>query len=120
MRSLSAPPVLPMDHCEAAGETRPATLTRLDLASAVQCRTQISRRRSIALVQMVIDEIVETLVRGEDVKLSGFGVFHVRAKAERLGRNPRNGEPARIAPRRVVVFRPSRLVKDQTARASRD
>lgn len=89
----------------------PSTRTRLDLAAAVQKSAPLSRRQSAKLVQMVIDEIVETLAAGEEIKLSGFGAFHIRSKAERLGRNPKNGEPAPIAPRRVVVFKASRLLK---------
>jgi len=64
--------------------------------------------------------LYRALARGEEVKLSGFGVFSIRSKNERLGRNPRNGEPARITPRKVVVFRASRVLKSRVAGASAD
>lgn len=103
------------EDSDAAGPQ--ATRTRLDLAIAVQRQTPVSRRQSVKLVQMVIEELVEALARGESVKLSGFGAFQLRSKAERIGRNPKNGEPATISPRRVVVFRASRLLRTRIATA---
>ena len=90
-------------------------LTRAHLAETVSPYLTVSRREAATLVDSVICEIVDTLTRGEEVKLSGFGVFSIRSKNERLGRNPRNGDPARITPRKVVVFRPSRLLKARVA-----
>jgi len=95
-------------------------LTRAHLAEAVSPYLAVSRREAADLVDAVLDEIVDTLARGEEVKLSGFGVFSIRSKNERLGRNPRNGEPARITPRKVVVFRASRVLKSRVAGASAD
>ena len=86
-------------------------LTRADIAATLEPLVALLRRDRAALVDQVIDEIVETLARGEEVKLSGFGAFVIRAKAERMGRNPRNGAPAKIGERRVVAFRPSRLLR---------
>lgn len=86
-------------------------LTRADIAAALGPTISIPRRDRAGLVDQVIDEIVETLAKGEEVKLSGFGAFVIRAKAERMGRNPKNGDPAKIEERRVVAFRPSRLLK---------
>lgn len=86
-------------------------LTRADIAATLEPLISLPRRDRANLVDQVIDEIVETLAQGEEVKLSGFGAFVIRAKAERMGRNPKNGEPARIGERRVVSFRPSRLLK---------
>ncbi len=85
------------------------TLTRADLAQAVYPFVR-SRREATALVGQVLDEVAETLSRGESIKLSSFGVFAVRAKAERTGRNPKTGEAAPISARRVVVFRPSKVL----------
>ena len=60
---------------------------------------------------MLIDEIIETLERGENVKLSGFGSFMLRDKGQRIGRNPKTGVEVPIAPRRVMVFKPSPVMK---------
>lgn len=87
------------------------TITRADLSEAVYREVGLSRAESAALVEMVIDEISATLERGETVKLSSFGSFVVRAKRERVGRNPKTGEEVPIAPRRVLVFKPSNVLK---------
>lgn len=93
-------------------------LTRADLVEAASPYLTVSRREASDLVDAVLGEIADTLARGDEVKLSGFGVFTVRSKNERVGRNPRNGSPARITPRKVVVFRASRVLKARVAGAA--
>ncbi|MGB7432084.1 MAG: integration host factor subunit alpha [Ahrensia sp.] len=90
-----------------------STLTRADLAEAVYLKVGLSRAESAALVEMVIDEICDAVVRGETVKLSSFATFHVREKAERIGRNPKTGEEVPISPRRVVSFKASNILKQR-------
>ena len=87
------------------------TVTRADLAEAVYSRIGLSRKESAALVEMVLGEMTETLLKGETVKLSSFGSFVVRSKGERLGRNPKTGVEVPITPRRVMVFKPSNILK---------
>lgn len=87
------------------------TVTRADLCEAVYQRVGLSRTESAALVEAVLEEISESLVRGENVKLSSFGSFVVREKNERIGRNPKTGEEVPISPRRVMVFKPSNVLK---------
>lgn len=87
------------------------TLTRADLAEAVHESVGVSRQDSAQLVERTLDLIAEALERGEQVKLSGFGVFQVRAKRARMGRNPKTGEPAAIDPRTVISFRASQIMK---------
>lgn len=87
------------------------TVTRADLCEAVYQKVGLSRTESADLVEMVIKEIAETLVGGEPVKLSSFGTFVIRDKGERIGRNPKTGEEVPIAPRRVLVFKPSNVLK---------
>lgn len=89
------------------------TITRADLCEAVYQRVGLSRTESAALVEAVLDEISGSLVRGENVKLSSFGSFVVRAKNERIGRNPKTGEEVPISPRRVMVFKPSNVLKQK-------
>ncbi len=87
------------------------TVTRADLSEAVYQKVGLSRTEAANLVEQVLGEICDTLVRGEDVKLSGFGSFIVRSKGERVGRNPKTGVEVPIDPRRVMVFKPSNVLK---------
>ncbi len=87
------------------------TVTRADLYRAVQMRIGLSHAESAGLVEDAIGEIVEALVRGEEVKISGFGVFTLRDRAPRSGRNPTTGEAVPIAARRAAVLRPSEKLK---------
>jgi integration host factor subunit alpha len=89
------------------------TLTRADLADAVVRKIGLPRNESQELVELVLGEISGTLSRGENVKLSSFGSFGVRDKGRRIGRNPKTGEEVPITPRRVLIFRPSNIMKDR-------
>jgi len=89
----------------------PLTVTRRDLAGVVYQHLGLTRQDAGRLVDEVLTEITEALVRGENVSLSSFGTFEVRAKAERMGRNPRTRITAVIKPRRVVRFRPSLVLR---------
>ena len=89
------------------------TLTRADLADALVRKVGLPRNESQELVERVLSEISETLSQGEGVKLSSFGSFGVRSKAQRMGRNPKTGEEVPITPRRVLVFRPSNIMKER-------
>jgi len=73
----------------------------------------LSRNESADLVESVLNEISDALVRGEMVKLSSFGSFAVRHKGERIGRNPKTGEEVPILPRRVLLFRASHALKSR-------
>lgn len=89
------------------------TVTRVDLAEAVYRRVGLSRKESAVLVEMVLGEMVDHLALGETVKLSSFGSFIVRDKGERVGRNPKTGVEVPIMQRRVLVFKPSNVLKAQ-------
>jgi integration host factor subunit alpha len=89
------------------------TVTRADLCEAVCEEIGLSRVDAAEIVESVLTEMSDALVRGEAVKISSFGSFMVRDKNERWGRNPKTGEPARIAPRRVLIFRPSHILRDR-------
>ena len=88
------------------------TLTRADLSEAVHRQIGLSRSESADLVKSVLDLVSITLEQGETVKLSSFGTFMVRQKNGRIGRNPKTGEEVPITPRRVLVFRPSQVMKN--------
>lgn len=87
------------------------TVTRVDLAEAVYKQVGLSRKESAGLVEMVLGEITDHLALGETVKLSSFGSFVVRDKGERVGRNPKTGVEVPIMQRRVIVFKPSNVLK---------
>ena len=89
------------------------TITRADLCEAVYQAVGLSRTESANLVELVLDEISGSIVRGESVKLSSFGSFIVRSKGQRVGRNPKTGEEVPISPRRVMVFKPSNVLKQK-------
>ncbi len=96
---------------DAPQRTAQRTVTRVDLAEAVYRCVGLSRKESAILVQSVLDELAEALIGGESVKLSSFGRFLVRAKTERVGRNPKTGIEVLITQRRVMVFKPSNVLK---------
>lgn len=96
---------------DASRRTAQRTVTRVDLAEAVYRCVGLSRKESAILVQSVLDELADALICGESVKLSSFGRFLVRAKAERIGRNPKTGIEVPITQRRVMVFKPSNVLK---------
>ena len=89
------------------------TVTRADLSEAVYQEVGLSRNESADLVESVLNEISDALVRGEMVKLSSFGSFSVRQKGERIGRNPKTGQEVPILPRKVLVFRASHVLKNR-------
>ena len=87
------------------------TLTKAELAELLFERLGLNKRESKDMVEAFFEFIHETLVKGEDVKLSGFGNFQVRRKAPRPGRNPRTGETIPIRARNVVTFHASHKLK---------
>jgi integration host factor subunit alpha len=94
-----------------------STLTRADLADAVNRKLGFSRAESLALVESILSHMCQALAEGENVKISGFGTFLLRDKAERVGRNPKTGVEVPITPRRVMTFRASQMLKDRVAGA---
>ena len=97
---------------EAAG-----TLTRADLADVVHREIGLSRAESATIVERMLHHMCHSLSVGENVKISGFGSFILRDKGERIGRNPKTGVEVPIAPRRVLTFRASQIMRERIARA---
>lgn len=89
------------------------TVTRAQLSESVYQEVGLSRNESADLVESVLDEMIDALARDEMVKISSFGSFSVRQKGQRVGRNPKTGEEVPILPRRVLVFRPSHVLKNR-------
>jgi len=88
-------------------------VTRRELYDAVYRKVGLSRTESSAFVELVLEEIKDSIARGETVKLSSFGTFTVRKKGQRMGRNPKTGVDVPISPRRVVVFKASAIMKQR-------
>jgi integration host factor subunit alpha len=93
------------------------TLTRADLADALHREVGLSRIDSSRLVEQIIDNMCDALAKGENVKISGFGTFVLRDKGQRVGRNPKTGVEVPIAPRRVLTFRASQMMRDRIVKA---
>ena len=87
------------------------TVTRAQLAETIYGQIGLSRNDSADLLETVLERMAIALEVGESVKISGFGTFSVRQKGRRVGRNPKTGIEVPIMPRRVLVFRPSQVLK---------
>ena len=89
------------------------TVTRAQLGESVYQEVGLSRNESADLLETVLDLVSDSLSRGETVKISSFGSFSVRQKGQRIGRNPKTGQEVPILPRKVLVFRPSQVLKNR-------
>ena len=89
------------------------TITRAQLSEAVYEEVGLSRNESADLVESVLEEMVNALSDGEAVKISSFGSFSIRQKSQRMGRNPKTGEEVPILPRKVIIFKPSHVLKNR-------
>lgn len=87
------------------------TITRAQLSEAVYQEVGLSRNESADLLESVLTMISDALANDESVKISSFGSFSVRQKGQRIGRNPKTGQEVPILPRKVLVFRPSQVMK---------
>lgn len=88
-----------------------ATMTRAQLAEAIYAQVGLSRNDSAQLLETVLAEMTQALEAGQSVKISSFGTFSVRQKGRRIGRNPKTGEEVPILPRKVLIFRPSQVLR---------
>jgi integration host factor subunit alpha len=92
------------------------TLTRADLADIVHRKLGLSRAESANVVERVLHHMCHALANGSNVKVSGFGTFILRDKGQRVGRNPKTGVEVPIAPRRVMTFRASQIMRDEISK----
>ena len=88
-------------------------LTKTGIVQIVSQETGLSKNRTRHAVETLMEIIKNTLTSGEDVLVTGFGKFCVRAKFQRCGRNPATGEPMVLAPRRVVTFKCAGKLRDR-------
>lgn len=99
---------------------RDETLTRAAIATAIQNELGLSNLDALEIVNSILEHMCSAMARGENVKISGFGSFLLRDKAERVGRNPKTGEEHAIEPRRVMTFRASSKLKQRIVRADQE
>lgn len=95
------------------GKMDSKTLTRQDISEALYRQIGLSKHESAIMLESVLTQISNALINGESVKLSSFGTFYPRQKKERVGRNPKTGVTATINARRVITFKPSKLMKER-------
>jgi len=95
------------------GSLETPTLTKAELAELLFDKLGLNKRESKDMVEAFFEILHASLVKGQDVKLSGFGNFNIRRKAPRPGRNPRTGESIPIKARNVVTFHASHKLKGQ-------
>ena len=89
------------------------TLTRADLAEMLNRQVGLSRADAAEMVESILGHMTSALLNGDNVKISGFGTFVLRDKAERIGRNPKTGVEVPITPRRVLTFRASQGMRQR-------
>ena len=88
------------------------SMIKADIIDLVHEKIGFSRHESAEVVEAALDVLKEALQKGERVQIVGFGSFLVRPKKERVGRNPKTGEEIIIAPRKVMTFKPSKILRD--------
>ena len=89
------------------------TLTKAIIAKAISKKMSYTNKESLEMLDSLLEIMKQTLESGEDVLISGFGKFSVKEKMERKGRNPQNGQPMMIAPRKVLTFKCSGKLRDR-------
>ena len=88
-------------------------MTKRDLAGKVAEKTRITQLITLKVIAGVFNEITEILASGGKIELRNFGVFKVKSRKERMGRNPRTGEKVPIPPRRIVYFKAGKVLKEK-------
>ncbi len=87
-------------------------MTKADLVEEVAKATDMTKKDSEKLVEIVFDSIIESLKKGDKIELRGFGSFRVRQRGSRRGRNPKTGAPVSVPAKRVAYFKPGKELKD--------
>lgn len=93
-------------------------MTKADLVRIVFEKVGLPKVESQKIIETIFETMKQTLSEGESVKISGFGTFNVKKKGERRGRNPQTGSDLQITARKVVVFKPSNIVKELVERVN--
>lgn len=91
-------------------------MTKTELISEISQKTALSKKDSERALNSILDTISSTLVNGDKIQLSGFGIFEVKERAERIGRNPRTKEEITIPASRTPVFKAGKALKDAVSK----
>ena len=87
-------------------------LTKAKIIDDIYSKSQFSKRESARLLESMLEIIKEELCSRDKIKIEGLGLFLVKKKAARMGRNPRSGDEIKIEPRKVITFKPSKVLKE--------
>jgi len=97
-----------------------ATITKVDLATRLVDAGVGDIKEAVNIIETTLDIVKDTLTRGEDVLISGFGKFHIRDKKARKGRNPKTGEEITVTPRKVVTFHASNELRARCKKSAQE
>ena len=98
----------------------PHNATKRDLVRAIADRAGLSQAQVRNIVQITFDSLIDTLINERRIELRGFGVFEIRRRAARVGRNPRTGKTVPVRARCAVAFKPGKLMEARVARLTAD
>jgi len=93
-------------------EKETGKMTKAEIVERVAEKTGFSKKESVEMFELLFDTMKSTLETGEKLKITGFGNFEVKQKADRRGRNPQTGEEITIEARKILTFKPSNMLKD--------
>ncbi|MFZ2055124.1 MAG: HU family DNA-binding protein [Candidatus Aminicenantales bacterium] len=86
-------------------------MIKADLINKIAREMDIPKQEAEEGVNLFFQSIKEAILRGEEIEIRGFGSFRFRKRTSRAGRNPRTGEPVKVPPKKVLYFKPSKLLK---------
>ncbi|MFC2169116.1 HU family DNA-binding protein [Acidobacteriota bacterium] len=87
-------------------------MIKADLINKIAKEMDISKHEAESGVNLFFQAIKETIMKGEEIELRGFGCFRFRKREARSGRNPRTGEHVKVPPKKVLYFKPSKVLKN--------
>lgn len=87
-------------------------MIKADLINKISKEMKISRQEAETGVNLFFQTFRESLLKGEEIELRGFGSFRFRKRSSRSGRNPRTGEKVEVPPKKVLYFKPSKILKE--------
>jgi integration host factor subunit beta len=87
-------------------------MIKADLITAIAKKLDVSKQEAESGVNLFFDTIKDAILRGEEIEIRGFGSFRFRNRTSRSGRNPRTGKPVKVPPKKVLYFKPSKLLKE--------
>jgi integration host factor subunit beta len=88
-------------------------VTKADIVEEIAARTKLNKKESFVVVDLIIENIKNTLAEGKKIEIRGFGSFKVKQRGERMARNPRTGEAVHVPAKLVPYFKPSKLLKER-------